>query len=259
MCRLAAYRGPALRLEKLIHSGEQSLFTQSWACRELEGTTLNADGFGFGWYGNDAAAPETYTNTVPIWSDANLPGLGRSLRARHWGAYVRSATPGQPLSLDNTQPFKWRQYLFLHNGRIDAFNDGPRQALHGFLDNSVAAEIQGNTDSEYLFALLRHFLLQDLSPHEALLRVGDRLGELLGKTPALITLILLNGAEILCCRHALNGARCPTLYYTRAHSAFAAGLLLASERFSEPDRWMTVPEHACLTFNADDTARLTAL
>ncbi|MGI9229159.1 MAG: class II glutamine amidotransferase [Gammaproteobacteria bacterium] len=257
MCRLAAYRGPALQLERLIHTGEHSLVTQSWACKELQGTSLNADGFGFGWYPD--AAPECYTSTLPIWSDTNLDGLGKSLQAQHWAAYIRSATPGQPLSLDNTQPFKWRHYLFLHNGRIENFNDGPRQALQNFLHAEVAAEIQGNTDSEYLFALLKHFLLQDLSPQEAMLRANAQLTDLLGQTPAMSTLILLNGTEILCCRHAINGARCPTLYYTQNHSAFADGLLLASERFSETDNWETIAEHSCLHFKADNTLHHTAL
>ena len=257
MCRLAAYRGPSLRLERLLHTGEHSLFTQAWACKELEGVTLNADGFGFGWY--DGARPEIYTSTLPIWSDTNLPSLGRSLRARHWAAYVRSATPGQPLSRDNTQPFRAGRYLFLHNGRIDNFNDGPRQALHGFLPPEIAAQIQGNTDSEYLFALLRYFLRQDLPPREAAARACARLAELLGDAPALLTLILLDGAEITCCRHALNGGRCPTLYRARAHSAFPDGLLLASERFSEHDNWEPVPEHACITFAADDAEHRVAL
>ena len=251
MCRLAAYRGPTLRLEQLIHTGEHSLMTQSWACRELQGTTLNADGFGFGWYQDDT--PEIYTSTLPIWSDSNLPGLGKSLQARHWGAYIRSATPGQPLSRDNTQPFRWRDYLFLHNGRIENFNNGPRQTLHGFLPPEIAAQIQGNTDSEYLFALLRHFLSQDLPPPEAVTRAAARLGELLQQTPALLTLILLDGSQIISCRHAINGAHCPTLYYTRDHPAFPDGLLLASEPFSEPEHWEAVPEHTCLRFDADNT------
>ncbi|HBE92200.1 MAG TPA: hypothetical protein DDW55_06595, partial [Gammaproteobacteria bacterium] len=50
MCRLAAYLGPELRLEKLLIEPEHSLVKQSWAPREMLEAKLNADGYGYGWY-----------------------------------------------------------------------------------------------------------------------------------------------------------------------------------------------------------------
>ncbi len=255
MCRLAAYHGPKLPLERLLNEEPHSLVRQSWACRELSGTTLNADGFGCGWYPDDNE-PAVYASTLPIWADSNLAGLGRSLAGETWLACIRSATPGQAVNQANTQPFAHGRFLFLHNGRIDGFNDGPRAALHGFLDAGVQAQIQGNTDSEYLFALFRHFLAREGSARNALARCCNEAGDLLAGAPAMMTMIIADGRDFFCCRHAVNGADCPTLYYTSEHPRFPRGLLLASERFSHDERWQALPPHSCLFANADATERL---
>ena len=56
MCRLAAYKGPELLLRDLFHEGPHSLYQQAWNSQEMQGTTLNADGFGFGWHLPDGEA-----------------------------------------------------------------------------------------------------------------------------------------------------------------------------------------------------------
>ena len=154
MCRLAAYKEPELLLRDLFHEGPHSLYQQAWNSQEMQGTTLNADGFGFGWHLPDGEAA-TFTSTLPVWADCNLDNLGKTLQQDSWLAYVRSATPGQAVNQANTQPFKHKNLLFLHNGRIEGFNDGPRAALHAYLPDDLASEIEGNTDSEYLFAMLK--------------------------------------------------------------------------------------------------------
>ena len=55
MCRLLAYLGPSIALNRLISEPEHSLVVQSYAPREMTSGRLNADGFGFAWY--DAGAP----------------------------------------------------------------------------------------------------------------------------------------------------------------------------------------------------------
>ena len=254
MCRLAAYRGPELFLDRLLNEEPHSLVTQSWDCRELTGTTLNADGFGFGWYTGDDA-PAVYTSTLPIWADVNLAGLGKSLASRAWLACIRSATPGQAVSQANTQPFVHDRIMYLHNGRIEEFNAGPRARLHRFIDADIQAGIQGSTDSEYLFALFRHFLARETSIRAALLRCCNESGGLL-ESPALLTMVLSDGRDFFCCRHSVNGARCPTLYYSQDHPNFTGALVIASERFSHDDCWREIPEHACLFANAGETELL---
>ena len=46
MCRLLAYLGPPIRLDRLIVEPEHSLVEQSYKPREMTSGHVNADGFG---------------------------------------------------------------------------------------------------------------------------------------------------------------------------------------------------------------------
>jgi len=128
MCRLAAYLGTEITLSQFIQEPEHSLIKQSWAPKEMQDGTLNADGYGVTWLSNDNI-PCTYKNILPIWSDTNLDNLGRSLSSRLWLANVRSATPGQGISEANTQPFVNDKLIFTHNGCLKPFNKGIKTSL----------------------------------------------------------------------------------------------------------------------------------
>jgi gamma-glutamyl hercynylcysteine S-oxide hydrolase len=93
MCRHVAYVGPELPLQDLLFLPPHSLARQASAPDELRYARLNADGFGFGWYGEDDSAV-VYRRADPIWQDPNLADLARNLFADLWLAAVRSATPG---------------------------------------------------------------------------------------------------------------------------------------------------------------------
>ncbi len=248
MCRLAAYLGADLLLHRLLDEAPHSLIKQSWASEQLQGTRLNADGFGFGWYRQDGPAA-VYTSTLPIWSDSNLAGLGHSLNSRLWLAYVRSATPGQAVNQANTQPFTDGKHLFLHNGRIDDFNQGPRRALHEHLSAAMASRIEGNSDSEYLFALVKQHLSAGLSPPDALQRTSQDIGSLPGKAAALLNMIMADGESLYASRHAVNGAQCPSLYYSNTHPHYPDAVVIASEAFSLPEHWHEVKPHSLLIVN----------
>ncbi|MEA3242761.1 MAG: class II glutamine amidotransferase, partial [Pseudomonadota bacterium] len=128
MCRIAAYLGPSITLDRLLTDPPHSLLVQSWAPRELRYAKLNADGYGFGWYPN-AGQPAVYVNPDPIWTDPNLPHLGRALASGLWLASIRSATIGNPVNHANTQPFADNEFLFDHNGLIDNFHDQVRPRI----------------------------------------------------------------------------------------------------------------------------------
>jgi len=249
MCRLAAYLGPDLLLHQLLEETPNSLFKQSWASEKLQGTTLNADGFGFGWYHDDGKA-EIYTSTLPIWSDTNLSGLGHSLLSSTWLAYVRSATPGQAVNQANTQPFRYGNNLFLHNGRVEDFNEGPRTIFHRHLSAKNASEIEGNTDSEYLFALCKEHLSEGLTSLEAIVGASEDIEFLIKDSPALLNMILSDGKSIIACRNALNGGQCPSLYYTQSHPHFPDAVVVASEPFSMPEHWQPIDEYSIISVNA---------
>lgn len=50
MCRHIAYLGPSIPLGELLMRPPHSLVRQSWAPRHQRYGTVNADGFGVGWY-----------------------------------------------------------------------------------------------------------------------------------------------------------------------------------------------------------------
>jgi glutamine amidotransferase len=256
---MAAYVGPEIALEDFLLKPAHSLVVQSYMPQELKYARVNADGFGVGWYTEDDM-PATYRNPMPIWSDANLPHLGRSLINNVWLANVRSATAGNPVDHANTQPFHDDELLFMHNGFIDDFSLTVRPQLLGLLSPEISADIRGVTDSEYLFAMLRQMLSedQDIAIDQALADMFSRLGEWLGEHQALLNLVISDGELVYACRHAFNHD-CPSLYYTTDDEDFEDAQLIASERLTGSDFWQPVPEHHILVLDPECPPELLAL
>jgi glutamine amidotransferase len=259
MCRIAAYLGAPIALGRFLLDPPHSLKVQGWAPKELKFARLNADGYGFGWYGDDGC-PALYVNPLPIWSDPNLPHLGRTLVSDLWIASVRSATSGNPVNHANTQPFGDQEVLFDHNGLIED-GDGLFQArVLENLDPAYLSSIGGNTDSEYLFAVLRQLLAADpeLPMETALAELMERVGDWAGDRMALLNILVSDGERIYAVRHAING-ECPSLYYTTDDESFPEAQLVASERLTESAFWRVVPEHQILILDPEDPPELLAL
>ena len=259
MCRLAAYIGPPILLKQFLFDPSHSLVRQSWAPREMDEAVLNADGFGFGWY-TEQQQPATYLNTHPIWSDCNLPGLASSLTGRIWLGCVRSATPGQMTGLMNTQPFTNGQLLFMHNGFIKNFNPEFRVKFHTILKGEIQAGINGHTDSEYIFALLRQEILlkPDLDPGTQLRHCLDRITGLIGEETVLLNIIICDGSSIYITRHAVNG-QSPSLYYAVNTALFTDAVVVASEPLTEDKRWLAVPDHSLMIVSGATRPEVIAL
>jgi len=259
MCRLAAYLGPSITLQQFLIDPPHSLYRQATEPWELKYAKLNADGFGFGWYDPDGR-PAVYTNPAPIWADANLPALARTLRSDFWVAEVRSATAGNPVHALNTQPFSDSRWLFTHNGFITDFHRQVRPRIQQRLDPDIAAEIRGNTDSEYLFAWLRQILRDETDPQavQAMQRMFLQLADMLADRPALLNITIADNAGIYAVRHALNHES-PSLYFSIAEPDFPGGQLLASERFSGDSAWQAVPEQHFLVLRPEQAPELQAL
>ncbi|WP_345400169.1 class II glutamine amidotransferase [Nonomuraea salmonea] len=119
MCRHAAWLGAARPLTSLIHQPPHGLLTQSYAPRRQRHGTINADGYGMGWYDPARAEPVRYRRSVPMWTDANLTALAEIARSACLLAAVRSATVGMPIEESATAPFADRRWLLSHNGRVD--------------------------------------------------------------------------------------------------------------------------------------------
>ncbi len=260
MCRLAAYLGPRISLQQFLLESSHSLYEQAWAPRELKYARLNADGFGIGWYSVDRK-PAMYVNQMPIWSDINLPDLARSLTADLWVAMVRSATSPFRSGPANMQPFSHDGIMFLHNGLVEDFDRSLRGRIRHFLSTEIEAGIGGNTDSEYIFALLRQLLASDdaLTLDEAMRTGLALINEWLDGPKALLNLLLTDGERLYATRHALKG-ECPSLYFTTDDECFDEGAqLIASERLTDGEFWQPVPEHHLLILDPNEPPELIRL
>lgn len=166
MCRHLAYLGPPVSLASLVLEPEHSLYKQSWAPSDMRGGgSVNADGFGIGWYvdgaeavGNPGAAddrrPVRYRRSVPIWADESLPGLARGLRSGAVLAAVRNGTVGSPLNESAVAPFVRDQWLFSHNGLISGW-PGSVSKLAETLPVSELLTLDAPMDSALLWALIQ--------------------------------------------------------------------------------------------------------
>lgn len=247
MCRLLAYLGKQIPLYPLLYQPQHSLVVQSYQPREMISGVVNADGFGVGWYGSDGEA-FSYRHTIPIWNDVNLPGLSRFIQSNCLLAYVRSATPGQALDLSNSQPFNYKNLLFIHNGRIDNFRQKLYRKIRATLSNEIYSWIGGSTDSEHILALILNYLQAnpdwsvETALHSTLLDLQGWAEEC--KTNAHINVVISDGQELVAARYTTNPPA-PSLYWIRHTEEFPNSVIVASEPLFRGD-WQSFSENSII-------------
>ncbi|KAF8642391.1 hypothetical protein AX16_009659 [Volvariella volvacea WC 439] len=117
---------------------------------------MNGDGFGVGWYDTVydeelGSQPCIFTSVTPAWNNINLTRLAEKIKSPLVFGHVRATTAGS-LSLDNCHPFVYGKLMFMHNGGISDFQTIKRK-LQSVLPDDAFNMVQGNTDSEWAFAL----------------------------------------------------------------------------------------------------------
>ncbi|MEU7878134.1 ergothioneine biosynthesis protein EgtC [Microbispora bryophytorum] len=225
MCRHAAWLGPARSLTTLISDPEHGLLRQSYAPRLQKYGTVNADGFGFGWY--DGSRPVRYRRTVPVWADANLPGLAAAARSTCLIAAVRSATAGMPIEETATAPFADGPWLLSHNGRVG------REAVR-----PLAADAESVCDSAWLAAAVFTRLRDGLPLADVLPAVVGAAAE--GDPEARLNLLVTGGS------HLAAVAWGDTLF-----THLEEGVLVASEPLDDRPGWRAVPDRSLLLASPD--------
>ncbi|AFY68544.1 hypothetical protein Pse7367_0227 [Thalassoporum mexicanum PCC 7367] len=284
MCRLLGYFGAPIQLGQILAEPKHSLIVQSYQPQEMTAGLLNADGFGIGWYHVDrsnqiyqsnqagqsgqagqldrlersdsnqlAIEPFRYRNTLPIWSDVNLPHLNRYVKSDCILANVRSATPGLAVDLANCQPFCFGQITAIHNGYIENFRQSLYRPIRDHLDDEFYTSIDGHTDSEHIFALL----LNNLKRTEADLTqaVEKTLMQVLAwakqsSVSASLNMVIGDGDKLVACRSATNSPA-PSLYWLKDSDRFPGAVIVASEPMFDDFGWATFPEHSILTVQAN--------
>lgn len=248
MCRLAAYLGKAIYLKDFFSEPDHSLLRQAWQPKQMQEATLNADGFGIGWYDHQDNAV-SYKQTLPAWSDTNLHSLGNSFSRSLWLGYVRSATPGQLVHIGNTQPFTFNGVHFLHNGLIEGFQSGIKQTLADLIDKDLLTSIQSDTDSAWIAALLQQQLKQTTDIGQAMAQCCAQLQSVVGAKKVLMNIIVSDGNVLYALRHAIN-AGSPTLYILLNGKNFPESILIASEPFDDDSGWQAMDAHHYLSVNS---------
>ena len=254
MCRLLAYMGSPVSLEDILYKPEHSLIVQSYQPREMTSGVVNADGFGVGWYHSQKNTdPFTYRNTLPIWNDLNLPHLSRYVESKCVLAYVRSATPGQALDFANCQPFNYQKQLFIHNGYIDNFRKTLHRKIRSILSPDFYEQINGNTDSEHIFALLlsQSQINKHRPPESALRNTLVTLLEMAKRhqVTASANIVFSDGNRLIASRFSTN-APAPSLYYLKDHQNFPKSVFIASEPLFTGN-WTACPENSIISVGED--------
>lgn len=253
MCRLLAYLGPPIQLQRLIYDPDHSLIVQSYQPKEMEVATLNGDGIGLGWYHPQRQdVPYVYRNTIPAWNDINLPHLCRFIETGNLLAYVRSATPGLAVDLHNCQPFASGAVSFIHNGYIENFRHSLYRPIRDSLPDPIYQTIHGLTDSEHIFAMVMHRLETGVSSLAKALQgvIGD-LG-LYAQTygiRVMANIVMSDGQQLVACRYDSSG-QSPSLYWLEQDAQLPGGFLLASEPlFKGP--WQPFPDNTVMSVSVN--------
>jgi len=254
MCRLLGYLGPPILLDYILSKPEHSLIEQSYQPREMTSGLLNADGFGIGWYHPQRDTdPFTYKNTLPIWSDINLPNLSRYIESGCILANVRSATSGQAVDLSNCQPFRSGRLLFTHNGFIQNFRQTLYRPIRNRLSDKVYQSIDGSTDSEHIFALLINELAAnpDIALEKALQSSLITLSELaqFPQVNVSANIIVTDGRRLVASRFA-TGKSAPSLYWLRDDPTFPDAVIIASEPLFAGN-WIGFSENSIISVGED--------
>lgn len=233
MCRHLAYLGPPVPLAELILDPPHSLYRQSWAPTDMRaGGSINADGFGLGWYDADGGLVR-YRRSIPIWADESLPGLTRSIRSGAVLAAVRNATVGMPLSEPAVAPFTRDGWLFSHNGVVIGWPDTVEK-LADQLRVSELLALDAPVDSALLWALVRDRLHAGRSAAEALASVVTDVAAV--APGSRLNLLLTDGEQIVATTwgHSLS--------VRRTGDAVA----VSSEPWAAGEDWQPVPDQSLL-------------
>jgi glutamine amidotransferase len=173
VCRHLAYVGPPVTLSSLVLEPAHSLLHQSYAPADMRGGgTINADGFGAGWYPEPGGPAARYRSAQPIWSDASFTALAAATRSGAMLAAVRSATVGMPVTESAAAPFQDGPWLFSHNGVVLGWPNRVA-ALAEQLPVVDLLTLDAPTDAALLWAMVRHRLRCGDDPADALVKVVE--------------------------------------------------------------------------------------
>ncbi|TPG29500.1 ergothioneine biosynthesis protein EgtC [Mycolicibacterium hodleri] len=210
MCRHLGWLGAPTSVSSLVLDQPYGLVVQSYSPRRQKHGTINADGWGVGFFHHDTA--RRWRSAAPLWGDASFASVAPAIESHCVIAAVRSATVGMPIEPSASAPFTDGQWLLSHNGVVD----------RSVLPPSAAAE--STVDSALLAALIFDRGLDAL---------GETVAEVGKADPnARLNILAANGSRL---RGTTWG---DTLSILRRDD----GVVVASEPYDDDPAWQDVPD-----------------
>lgn len=293
MCRVLAYVGEPIDLEDLLYRTDSSLLRQVYAPQLM--SVLNLAGFGMmAWDDRSHAPGEPFvykTAGIPIY-DRNLRSLSGKLRPTALIAHIRGVVHGdrEVVAQYNLHPFRWdgAPVALAQNGTLSGFG-AMRYDLLPYIRPELASQIEGTTDSEWVYALVlsqlpapaagltaEHYERAVVTALECIRAVRERRG--IADSSGL-NLVLSDGRRLVATRFTFDygwyndDQPSPSQRFDFVSLWFTAGgayarvgdewamcggecdrsLLLSSEPLtSDASTWLEVPEYSMLTAWTED-------
>ncbi|MFD9880806.1 ergothioneine biosynthesis protein EgtC [Streptomyces alboflavus] len=243
MCRHLAFLGEPEALGALLVEPAHSLFRQSWAPRRQRHGTVNADGFGVGWYADGDPVPARYRRDGPIWGDQSFADLARVVRSGAVLAAVRDATEAGADGEAAAAPFAAGPWLFSHNGAVSGWPDS-LAAVATTLPPADLLSLEARCDSALVWALVLERLRRGDDAAQAL---GDVTVEVARAAPASRLNLLLTDGETIAAT-----AWGDTLWYLTEPGHRTGRTIVASEPYDDDPSWREVPDRTLLAATSTD-------
>jgi predicted glutamine amidotransferase len=233
MCRALLYLGEPVLLDNFLYQPDSALVRQSYMPKMLN--LLNLAGFGLRAWDPSSHDPERaysyYSQQLPVF-DRNLKNLAEKIRAGCLLAHVRGVAyhTHVEISLQNCHPFHFSNVplVLAHNGDLARFAE-MKPLLMPAIKPAFLSQIQGTTDSEWIYALV---VSQLADPHrhptaveleKALERTLDIIRqarkELGISISSSLNLFIADGTQLAAVRYCLDFGRYPTEDASRLHEA----------------------------------------
>lgn len=282
MCRLLAYKGTPIVINKLLFEPKNSLINQSFHAKEID-EPLNGDGFGLGWYSPEISAePATFVSLNPAWSNRNLRNLAPKIKTGGLIAHVRAASVGE-VSEANCHPFQYNNWLMAHNGGVENFSSIKRE-LRSNLSDELYIWIKGQTDSEHLFSVLINYVKsksKEATP-EIVMDGFEYTFETLKKQmlkqgikePAYLNMVVTNGDFIVGTRYITDPKEEPLTLYHSEGSRYVVedgittmmapqdddqAVLIVSEKLTDDNFWTMIPKNHFVVVEKNLNVRIKAI
>jgi predicted glutamine amidotransferase len=194
----------------------------------VEQSRKNPDGTGLGVFEADGK-PVVYKDPLAAWQDSQFATEAHDLTGTTFIAHVRYSSSAA-LELRNTHPFLQDGRIFAHNGVVTALDD-----IDGRLrELGVADLVQGQTDSERIFALITGCIRQHDGDGGA--GIVDAVGWLAENVPIFAVNILLSTATDM---WALRYPETHELYLLDRRDVEHRRLRMRSERITAHSEHLT--------------------